>query len=285
MPPAPSPTSPHEPGGPLILIANGDDWFRNSIETVLVHGGFRIVTADNGPRALEQARRHRPDGVILDIAFQPQYPDSFVVCRALRAPPDPIISPSTPLILTTLGPALRAQQIEALRHGAWELRGDPLDLEELSLRLSAYVQGKLESDRIRAEGLIDRASGLYNQPGVTRRAEELAALTARQGVPLACVVFRPTSALEEPGAADRLALAFRSVSRLSDAIGRTGVAEFTVFAPATDARGAAGLAARVRQAIGGKVGNGGLRVGVSATDASPRLSPAELWNRARGALG
>ncbi|MGH7607312.1 MAG: response regulator transcription factor, partial [Gemmatimonadales bacterium] len=159
---------------PLILLANADEWFRQSIELVLVQGGFHVILADSGAAALEQARRHHPDGVVLDLTFRPQWPDAFAVCRSLRQPPDPPISPAAPIILTTPGPVLRAQQIEALRHGAWELRGDPLDTEELSLRLSAYVQAKLELDRQMAEGLVDRASGLYNDVGTLRRADELA---------------------------------------------------------------------------------------------------------------
>jgi len=73
---------------------------------------------------------------------------NLALCRALRS--DPVISRATPIILTTAGPALRAQQLEALRAGAWELRGDPLDVEELVLRLGVYVQGKLEVDRLGA---------------------------------------------------------------------------------------------------------------------------------------
>jgi CheY-like chemotaxis protein len=289
MTPDPAPGRPLIPSEPLILLANGDQVFRDTIETVLVASGFRVIQVDNGPRTLEQARRHQPDGVLLDITFSPQWPDAYAVCRALRAPPDPIISPAVPLILTTAGPVLRAQQLEALRQGAWELRGDPLDMEELSLRLAAYVQGKLESDRVRGEGLLDRASGLYNASGVARRAEELAAYAARQGVALGCAMFAPAAPLEEPEAADRLAAAFRRVGRMSDAIGRTGPAEFTVFAPATDAQGVAGLVARMRAGVSElfETGNGHsftLRAGASAEPASKRMSPRDLWSRARRAL-
>lgn len=270
---------------PLLLLANGDEWFRDSIESVLVQRGFRVVTAENGPRTLEQARRHSPDGVILDIAFPPQWPDAFAVCRALREPPDPPLSPAAPIILTTPGPALRAQQLEALRHGAWELRGDPIDIEELSLRLAAYVQGKLEADRQRAVGLVDGTSGLYNEAGVARRAAELAALTARQKSALACVVFAPVAPVEA-ALADRLALAFKSAGRASDAVGRTGPAEFTVYAPGTDAAGAARLVTRVTHTVAQQL-NGGtvaLRAGYSAAPGDAPIPAGELYTRARLAL-
>ena len=179
------------------------------------------------------------------------------------------MSRATPIILTTAGPALRTQQLEALRAGAWELRGDPLDMEELVLRLGVYVQGKLEVDRLGAEGLVDRASGLYNDAGMTRRSSELAALTVRQGLSLACAVFQPADGVLSTGGADRLALAFRRAGRISDALCRTGPAEFTVFAPATDETGAEGLVQRISDAVSRSTAVK-LRSGVSIAPARPK---------------
>ncbi|MGH7529612.1 MAG: response regulator, partial [Gemmatimonadales bacterium] len=211
-----SPTVTPLPGEPLLLIANGDHSFRDTLETVLRQAGFRVITADSGPRALERARRYRPDAIILDITFRPQFPDAYAVCRALRAE----VSRATPIILTTPGPVLRAQQVEALRHGAWELRGDPVDAEELSLRLTMYVQGKLELDRVRTAGLVDDASGLYNAAGLTRRAGELAALAQRHSLGLACAVFTWSPGDDGNGAIERLAAALGRAGRRSDVIGR-----------------------------------------------------------------
>ncbi|MEX2156201.1 MAG: response regulator [Gemmatimonadales bacterium] len=267
---------------PLILLANGDRWFTESLESVLGQGGYRVVTAAKRPHVLEQAREHRPDGIILDLGLSGR--DSFSLCRALRA--DPGISRATPIILTTAGPALRTQQLEALRAGAWELRGEPLDTEELLLRLGAYIQGKLEVDRLGAEGLVDQPSGLYNAAGVARRAQELAALIARQGMALACAVFTPSNGATT-AASDRLAMTFKSVGRMSDVIGRTGPAEFTVFAPATDATAAERLVNRIAESVARAL-QVKLRAGVSAaTPSAPRQKPVstnDLMERAREAL-
>src|SRR5437764_1470263 len=194
---------------PLVLVANADKWLTESLESVLTQGGYQVLATARRQQVLEQARSHRPDGILLDLGLDRRVTDSFALCRALRA--DPSVSRATPIILMTAGPALRMQQIEALRAGAWELRGDPLDMEELVLRLGIYVQGKLEVDRLGAEALVDRASGLYNGAGVTRRAAELAALAVRQGTPMACAVFKPADDGDTmmPGAADRLAQGFR----------------------------------------------------------------------------
>jgi hypothetical protein len=140
-------------------------------------------------------------------------------------------------------------------------------------------------------------SGLYNETGLARRSEELAAFTARHGMPLACAVFRPLEGGLNGTAADRLAVAFRNAGRVSDAVGRTGPTEFTVFAPATDETGAEGLVQRITDAVARSAAVK-LRAGICTAPAQqppePRRSgsaplpvlalPAELFDRARDAL-
>ena len=285
---------------PLVLLANADKWLTESLESVLTQGGYRVVATPKRPQVLELARGHRPDGILLDMGLDQRASDNLALCRALRA--DPSVSRATPIILTTAGPALRTQQLEALRAGAWELRGDPLDMEELVLRLGVYVQGKLEVDRLGVEGLVDRASGLYNDAGMTRRSSELAALTTRHGLSLACAVFQPQDGVLTSGGADRLALAFRRAGRISDALCRTGPTEFTVFAPATDETGAEGLVQRISDAVSRSTAVK-LRSGVSIAPAGPkrrsgvrsststdldqpqRSSTSDLLEQARNSIG
>jgi len=255
------------PTEPLVLLANSDKWLTESLESVLTQGGYRVMATAKRPQVLELARRYLPDGILLDMGLDQRASDNLALCRALRA--DPSISRATPIILTTAGPALRVQQLESLRAGAWELRGDPLDMEELVLRLGVYVQGKLEVDRLGAEGLVDRASGLYNDTGMTRRSAEVAAFTTRQGMPLACAVFQPADGVLTSGAADRLASAFRRAGRISDVVCRTGPTEFAVFAPATDETGAEGLVQRITDAVS-RTAAVKLRSGVSVASGSPK---------------
>jgi DNA-binding response OmpR family regulator len=279
---------------PLVLLAHADKWLTESLEGVLTQTGYRVITTAKRQQVLEMARRQLPDAILLDLGLDQRASDNLTLCRALRA--DGMISRATPIIVTTTGPALRQQQLDALRAGAWELRGGPLDMEELVLRLGVYVQGKLELDRLTNDGLIDQISGLYNEAGVTRRARELAAFTAREGLPLACAVFEPRDGSLVGGAADRLAIAVKHAGRVSDALGRTGPVEFTVFAPATDQTGAEGMVQRISDAVSSTVGVR-LRSGISADAGGPRpprtssaytdphrLSPPDLLARARGAL-
>src|SRR5437899_12958376 len=115
---------------PLVLLANADKWLTESLESVLVQGGYRVTATLKRQQVLELARRERPDAILLDSGLDQHASDSFALCRTLRA--DPSISRATPIILTTAGPALRAQKIDAPRAGAWAPRGAPLDPEGLA---------------------------------------------------------------------------------------------------------------------------------------------------------
>ena len=92
-------------------------------------------------------------------------------------------------------------------------------------------------------------------------------------------------------------MAFKHAGRVSDAVGRTGPTEFTVFAPGTDDTGIEGLVQRISDAVA-RSASVKLRAGVCtapaqpvpgpqrAGSASPPLLalPAELFDRARDAL-
>jgi len=234
-------TEPAHGRPPLVLIANAQEWSARSLETVLGPAGFAVLRAYTDRNALERARSARPDVIILDQHL----PDrgGIEVCRELRA--DPQVTPSTPIILSTSGPTTRQQRLEALRAGASEFIGQPLDGEEFTLRLQSHVRAKFDADRARDESMVDSETGLYNMRGLARRARELGAQAFRQKTALGCVVFSPdmsegTAAPAEEvilHAMQLLAKALKSTGRVSDAIGRLGPTEFAVVAPETDGEG------------------------------------------------
>jgi len=239
---------------PLVLIANDQEWSARSLESILGPNGYAVVRAYTGQQALERARTSQPDIIILDA----QMPDmhGFEVCRTLRS--DPRFSSTTPIVITTSGPSGRTQRLEAYRCGAWEFLGQPLDGEALLLKLGTFLESKRQVDILREENLLDSGTGLYNMRGLARRAREIGADATRRREALACVVFSPEAELEtdDDAAGDELArlsdqvgAVFRDAGRVSDAIGRLGVAEFAVIAPATGAEGALRLVNRLGAAV------------------------------------
>lgn len=229
---------------PLSLIVNDQEWSTRSLESILAPHGYAVLRAYTGAKGLERAFSGKPD-VIVAGANLPDL-DGLELCRRLRA--DGRIPESTPIILITPGRASRTQRLAALRAGAWDYLGHPLDAEELLLRFDAYVRAKHEADQARTDGLIDSLTGLYSIHGLARRARELASQVYRSGGPLACVVFRADAGYDEEtsqAVVQELAQRLRHSGRSSDAIGRVGEAEFAVFAPATDEAGASRMAERL----------------------------------------
>jgi PleD family two-component response regulator len=273
---------------PLILLAGSEHSQVRELEKILPAGGYAVLTAKDEQETLDHARSRRVHGIVVDASLAPP---GYALCHALRS--DPAVSLATPIILTHPTPPTRAEQIEAWRAGAWDLRGEPLDPEEFLIRLSVFVPAKLELDRLSGECLVDRVSGLYNPEGLERRAAELAALATRQGLSLACAVFRPAGPLPGRGAADQLAMAFKVVGRASDAIGRTGQTEFAVFAPGTNTWAAARLVRRLSDSVVRKFSYGvvqprgrpvAVTAGYTATQAAHHISPSLLLAKARNAL-
>ena len=233
---------------PLVLIANSQEWSARSLESILGPNGYAVLRAYTGKQALERAQSAQPDLVILDANLPDM--DGMAVCNALRG--DAALNPSTPVLVTTSSHPTRQQRLAALRSGAWEFLGHPIDAEELVLKLDAYVKAKFDADRAREESLLDHLTGLYNVRGLARRAREIGSDAFRHHEALACVVFAPDvnpddRIVEE--AVRRLAQVLKRAGRVSDAIGRLGQTEFAIIAPATDAIGAVKLAERLSREI------------------------------------
>lgn len=241
---------------PLVLIANEQEWSARSLETILGPSGFAVLRAYSGRQALDLARSAHPDMVILDVRM-PDI-DGLDVCRQLRE--DPRFSPATPIIMTSSGPAARAQRLAALRAGAWDYFTQPLDGEVLLLKLWTYSRAKQSADSMRDESLLDGTTGLYNIRGLARRAREIGSEAFRRRDPLSCVAFAPSidSGRDDlsPDPEDlalRMAMHLGDVcrvsGRVSDAIGRIGLSEYAIIAPGTDGDAAVRMIERLRASI------------------------------------
>lgn len=272
---------------PLVLIINDQEWSTRSLESILAPNGYAVLRAYTAGKGMERARSAQPDIIVVDLNLPDA--DGFSLCRSLRA--EPGLS-RTPIVVTTSGHPSRHERLEALRAGAWEYLGHPLDAEEILLRFNTFARAKLEADRAREEGLLDQLTGLYNLQGLARRAREMGSQAFRHGGALACVVFAPDAATDEDApevvlsAVERVGNALRSFGRVSDAIGRVGDTEFAVFAPDTDAEGAERLTRRLAEALEREGTRVHLRSGYHAVrdfrEAS--VEPVDMLVRASNAL-
>ncbi len=243
---------------PLVLLVDDQEWTSRSIESILRPKGHVVLKAYTGQQALELVTKVNPDVVIVDLHL-PDI-DGIDVLRRLRE--SPTIQPTTPLLMITASAVGKAERLEALGAGAWDILTHPVDPNELVLRMETFVRAKQESDRTREEGLTDPGTGFYNVRGILKRAKEIGADAVRFERPMACIALgphllgtssdpdRPAAGAEAliEGLARRIASALRSTTRISDTIGRLGPGEFVIVAPGTDEQGALRLADRILEA-------------------------------------
>lgn len=286
-----------EPQAPraLVLVASQGEWVARSLENVLESSGYSVLRVESGRRALELARRTKPDALLLDDSL----PDisGVDVCRALRD--DPLFNHATPIFLmATVQHASRVRSA-AYEAGAWDYCTLPLDVETLLAKIGTYMRAAREIEDSRANALVDRLTGLYSPHGIDRLVEQLSARAVRKKEPIACIVLAPES-LSESGfspeqSTDVLAEltdVCRSSSRRSDVVGYLGDFRVAIVAPDTDGAGVQRLIDRLRIALdqvnararGGR--STSLRVGYYAVPnlAEANLIPAELVQRAKAAL-
>ena len=282
---------------PLVLLVDDQEWTSRSIESILRPKGHVVLKAYTGQQALDLVQKVNPDALLVDVHL----PDIDGVDLVRRLRSMSTVSSMTPIIMITGGSVSRAERLEALGAGAWDILTHPVDPNELVLRLDVLVRAKQDSDRIRDEGLMDPATGFYNARGILKRAKEIGADALRAERPFTCVALGPQSfdsvgrdADAEIAAITReVADALRTVTRVSDTVGHLGPGEFVVVAPGTGKEGAFRLASRVLEALelarvpGGLAqphSLGQIRAGFCAIEGDEPTAPEDLLMRATTAL-
>lgn len=286
---------------PLVLLVDDQEWTSRSIESILRPKGHVVLKAYTGQQALDLVKKVSPDAVLVDVHL----PDIDGVDLVRQLKESTTVYSMTPLLMITSGSVGRAERLEALGAGAWDILTHPVEPNELILRMETFVRAKQEADRVRDEGLTDPTTGFYNVRGILRRAKEISADAVRFHRPVTCVAFgahlhggeTATEALDADTLAEALskpvASALREVTRVSDTIGRLGAGEFVVVAPGTGQDGAVRLADRVLEAIEsalareqtlGAESPAQVRAGFSAVTSDEPATPEDLLLRATMAL-
>ena len=135
------------PMKPQILVADDDVMISTSVRRALVYEGYAVVVAADGAEALEAARDHRPDLVILDV-MMPKL-DGIEVCRRLRADGD------VPVLMLTARDTV-ADRVLGLDSGADDYLVKPFAYEELLARVRSLLRRREPGARetLRCEDLV-----------------------------------------------------------------------------------------------------------------------------------
>ena len=280
---------------PLVLLVDNEEATSRAIEGVLRPRGHVVLRAFTAHQALDLVSKVSPDAVLIDVSLPDG--DGIQLIRELESAPT--IHATTPILTISSQELGRADRLEALNAGAWDVLAHPLDPNELVLRLDTFIRAKQAADRVRDQGLTDPVTGFYNVRGTLQRAKEISADADRFERPVTCVAFgRQGVEGEAPSSDDErgraIAEALRRVTRICDTIGTLGPGEFVVIAPGTSEDGALRLADRVldeitsaERAEGFGVGDGAstqIRAGLYANPIDEPISPEDLLLRATMAL-
>jgi len=115
-----------------VLVAEDDRDIRDLVTAVLVRGGFEVLTADDGPTALDVVRQESPALAVLDVMMPGM--SGFDVCRQVRSGPG---SPTAVIMLTA-----RSQEADVLAGfaaGADDYVAKPFSPQELLSRVRAVL--------------------------------------------------------------------------------------------------------------------------------------------------
>ena len=279
------------PTTPLILVIHDQDAGVRSLEGILKPRGHVVLKAHSGLQALDLATKVTPDAILVSQGL-PDY-DTVDLIRELRD--SATVQSTTPILIVSDRPMGKAERLEALGAGVWDIVMEPIDANELLLRIDTFVRAKQEADRVRDDGMTDPYTGLYNVRGVLRRAKELHADALRFQRPLTCIAFGAEIPTNEAGdIGTSLSAVLQEVTRDSDAIGRLGEHDFVVVAPGTPDEGAVRLADRVLEALQRQADHGGgpeigemataIRAGFCTVSGPQDASAEDLLLRATMAL-
>src|ERR1700694_6066002 len=118
-------------GARRILVVDDDPMVATTVQRVLRPEGYEVDVALGGAQALEQARAHRPDLVVLDL-MMPGI-DGLEVCRQLRA------GTNLPILMLTARSGT-ADRVRGLDTGADDYLAKPFAYTELLARVRALLR-------------------------------------------------------------------------------------------------------------------------------------------------
>jgi two-component system cell cycle response regulator len=254
--------APQPKESPLVLVAEDDRIYRQTVTKVLVDHGLRVEAVEDGQAAVDRVRKGGIDLVILDIVM-PRLTGTEA-CRIIKGLAEERF---LPVILLTSKSDIESR-IEGLRIGADDYVGKPFDERELLARVDNILRLKRAHDdvveskrRLEQLAIQDELTGVYNYRYLHTRLSEEFKRAQRYRYPLACAMIdidRFKQFNDEFGhdtgdavlreVATRIAGAVREV----DVVARYGGEEFLLVLPNTHFAGALTVADRVWRAVGQK---------------------------------
>lgn len=154
-----------------ILIADDEPANRFIFSTFLKDQGYEVLTCENGLECVELARREKPDLILLDIRMPVM--DGYEAIKVLKSNSE---TKDIPIVVISANSEPQSIK-EAFDLGAIEFLPKPVNLEELSIRVSTVLKLKRADDelkKLRSEFTYLLIQDLKNTISVIKGSFELA---------------------------------------------------------------------------------------------------------------
>jgi len=149
---------------PTIMVVDDRPESVQMLSDLLSREGYQVQSAFAGQEALDSIHRRLPDLVLLDLNMPVM--NGYEVCERLKA--DPATADIPVLMLTAW--ADPDHRVRGLQLGAADYLVKPFDYRELLVRIQARLQGKQQTDRLRAaQQAIRHTFERYVPPHVVER--------------------------------------------------------------------------------------------------------------------
>jgi diguanylate cyclase (GGDEF)-like protein len=235
-----------------ILACDDEQSILEVLRTVLTSEGYEVVTATNGPDAIELFKREAPDLILLDVSMPVM--TGFEILDKLK---EYVGDRYIPVIFLTA--SIRIDyKLRALHGGAVDYLVKPVSPAELIARIKNFLEIKDKHDTLKQEATFDWMTGALNKSYFIRKAEEELEKSIRNNIPLTFILIDLDNLKEINDtlghlAGDKVIRAFaqrlKRFIRKVDLIGRFGGDEFMVMLSHKTERQACIVAERLKKTM------------------------------------
>jgi diguanylate cyclase (GGDEF)-like protein len=237
----------------FTLLVVDDEKQNRTLLTELLQGDHRIILAKDGKQALDRAREHRPDLILLDV-LMPEM-DGYAVIRALKN--DDQTRDIPVIFVTALDSA--GDEERGLELGAVDYISKPFNPAIVRVRIRNHLQSVQQRRMLEQLAMLDSLTGIPNRRRFSEVYEQEWRRCMRDDVPLSLIVvdvdhFKAFNDNYGHAAGDevlrRIASCLQtSLRRPGDFVARYGGEEFVMLLPGIDSEGAGALSEHTRADI------------------------------------
>lgn len=117
----------------LILIVEDNEMNRDMLERRLLRAGYDVITAEDGPRGIEQAIKHVPHIILMDVALGEM--DGWEATQILKSDPR---TANIPVIALTAH-ALESDRQKSMEVGCIDFETKPISLPQLLEKIDKHA--------------------------------------------------------------------------------------------------------------------------------------------------